>query len=218
MIACQKREYMKRKSEKKPEAKPSIDTERQKLLPLIVQDKETKQVLSLVYANEEAVKKIKETGFLWRYSRQFGKVMKKGETSGNVQKVERMLFDCDNDALLAIVEQAGSGACHKQDYWSCFEIDKAREWGFLDQLVEVIRQRKENPSKDSYTSRILSDKKEIGSKLREEVSELEEAILEKNDGEVVWEAEDVLFFTLVALESRGVDVQKVIEELKRRRK
>ncbi|MBM3229170.1 phosphoribosyl-ATP diphosphatase [Candidatus Parvarchaeota archaeon] len=187
------------------------------LMPLIVQDRQTKQVLSLVWANKEAVAKIKETGFLWRYSRQFGKVMRKGETSGNVQAVKMLLEDCDSDALLAVVDQMGNCACHKGG-WTCFEAKKGREWGFFDELIGVIRERKEKPIAGSYTSKLLADKKEIGNKLREEAAELEEAVLVKEDREVAWEAADLLYFTLVALESRGIDIQKVIEELKRRKK
>lgn len=187
------------------------------LLPLIVQDEETKQVLSLFYCNEESVKLMKETGYVWRYSRQYGKQMKKGATSGNTQKIISLEYDCDNDALLATVKQEGKNACHTGK-WSCFSAKKNRSWGALEELISVINQRRQSRSKKSYVASIVKSPKKIGEKLTEEAAELAEAIGEKEDSEVVWEAGDLLFFTLVALENRNIDVEKVIQELKRRRK
>lgn len=188
-----------------------------KLLPLIVQDEETKQVLSLFYCNEESIKLMKETGYVWRYSRQYGKQMKKGATSGNTQKIISLEYDCDKDALLAIVRQEGKNACHT-DKWSCFSEKKNRSWGAIEELINVIKQRKKNGGKESYVASIVNSQNKIGEKLREEAAELAEAIGEKEDSEVIWEAGDLLFFTLVALENRNIDVEKVIQELKRRRK
>ena len=190
---------------------------KEELMPLIVQDNETKQVLSLFYCNKEAISRMKKTGFVWRYSRRYGKVMKKGATSGNFQKIADLKYDCDNDALLARVEQMGDGACHTGK-WSCFDKEKERSWGVLEELIAVIEDRKKNPKKKSYVSSIIRKPDKIGDKLVEEAVELEEAIMEKPDKEVVWEAADLLFFTLVGLENRGIDLQKVLEELKRRRK
>ncbi len=188
-----------------------------KLLPLIIQDEETKQVLSLFYCNEESVKLMKETGYVWRYSRQYEKQMKKGATSGNTQQIVNLEYDCDKDALLATVNQEGKNACHTYK-WSCFSAKKNRSWGTLETLIEVIKQRKKTGGKESYVASIVNSPKKIGKKLREEAAELAEAIDEKKNSEVVWEAADLLFFTLVALENRHVDVEKVIQELKRRRK
>jgi len=190
---------------------------KEELMPLIVQDYETKQVLSLFYCNKEAISRMKKTGFVWRYSRRYGKVMKKGATSGNFQKIVDLKYDCDKDALLTRVKQEGDGACHTGK-WSCFEKEKERSWGVLEELIAVIEDRKKNPKKKSYVSSIINKPEEIGDKLIEEAGELEEALLEKPDKEVVWEAADLLFFTLVGLSNRGINIQEVLNELNRRRK
>ncbi|MBI5635904.1 phosphoribosyl-ATP diphosphatase [Candidatus Micrarchaeota archaeon] len=187
------------------------------LTPLIVQDGLTKQVLSLVYANKESVELMKKTGFVHRYSRQAGRQMRKGDSSGNFQKIISLSKDCDGDALLAVVEQQGTGACHAGG-WSCFSVDRQASYGVLDELVKTIKDRKINPSGNSFVSSIISDNQKIGGKLREEAIELAQALAEKNDSEVVWEAADLLFFTLIALENRGIELERVLDELKRRRK
>jgi phosphoribosyl-ATP pyrophosphohydrolase/phosphoribosyl-AMP cyclohydrolase len=189
----------------------------EKLIPLIVQDASTKQVLSLFYCNEESVRLMAQTGFVWRYSRSKGMQMRKGDTSGNLQKVRELLYDCDNDAVLAIVDQQGEGACHTGT-WSCFTARKMRPWGVLDELCGVIAKRKSEPKAGAYTSQLVQSPRQLAEKLTEEAGELGEALLEKPDAEVVWEAADLLYFTLVALENRGIDAEKVLEELKRRRK
>ncbi len=188
-----------------------------KLIPLIVQDAATKQVLSLVYANSESIELMKKTGFVHRYSRQARAQMRKGETSGNFQKIISLDEDCDGDALLAVVNQEGSGACHAGG-WSCFSTDRQVSYGVLDELIRTINERKTKPSENSFVSSIISDKEKIGGKLREEANELSEALSKKNDSEVVWEVADLLFFTLVALENRGISFERVLDELNRRRK
>ncbi len=192
------------------------------IVPLIIQDSGTKQVLSLVWANKESVEKTLKTGYVWRYSRAAGKVVKKGATSGNTQKVISIQPDCDSDALLVVVNQKGEAACHKET-WSCFSsatgnYAKMRKWGFLDTLIEIIRDRIAKPAKGSYVSAIIKKPSRICAKLEEEAAELAEAVLKKNDKEVIWEAADLLFFTLVALEIRGIDTAKVIAELESRSK
>jgi len=186
------------------------------LKPMVVQDADTKQVLSLVYCNDESLKRSREKGFLYRYSRQYGKVMKKGETSGNVQELVSLASDCDSDAVLATVRQRGGGACHTGG-WTCFSEEKGVEWGSLDELIETIRLRKKEKPSGSYVASIVCDADAVGEKLREEANELAEAIREKSVEDVAWEAADVLFFTLVALENRGVGVGEVLAQLESRR-
>ena len=122
------------------------------LKPVIVQDATTKEVLMLAYANEEAVEKTKETGYAWYWSRSRNKLWKKGETSGNTQKVIEIRDDCDGDALLYIVQQKGV-ACHTGKY-SCFTEEKPFT---LAELEEVICQRKLEKPEGSYTTRLLGD-------------------------------------------------------------
>ncbi len=179
------------------------------LIPMIVQDAESGVVLSLFYANEDAVKKTNETGYLWRYSRSKKKLMRKGEESGNYMKIVSLSPDCDSDALLIKVKPEGS-ACHTGSY-SCFGEVK----GILNALLEVIRDRKINPTQSSYTSSIVNDRSKIIAKLREECEELIEA---EKPSDIKWEAADLLFFMLVYLENRGILFEDVLAELKRRRK
>lgn len=94
------------------------------LIPAIVQDVQTKEVLMLAYMNQEAVGKTLATGETWFWSRSRQKFWHKGESSGNVQKVKQLLFDCDRDTLLVLVEQRGA-ACH-EGYYSCFHYDLSR--------------------------------------------------------------------------------------------
>lgn len=190
---------------------------RQKLVPLVVQDFETKQVLSLFYCNNESIKLMKKTGFVWRYSRSRKKLQQKGATSGNTQKIINLSKDCNGNSMLAIVKQEGQGACHLNQ-WSCFSKRKGTSWGVLEELCKVIESRRKNPSQNSYTASLLKKPSRIGKKLLEEAKELTGAMLEKQKPEVVWEAADLLFFTLLSLQARGVDLEEVIQELKRRRR
>lgn len=179
------------------------------LVPVIVQDSKGGAVLSLFYANAEAVAKMEEEGYVWRYSRRMGRLSKKGETSGNFQKIVGMEEDCDSDTLLVKVEPEGP-ACHTGEY-SCFGEKKP----LLNELVEVIADRKRNPKEGSYVSGLVGKREKIVEKLREELEELIEA---EKEGEVAWEAADLLFFMLVYLENREVEFQKVLKELRKRRK
>lgn len=179
------------------------------LLPMIVQDADSGAVLSLFYANKEAVEKTMEEGYIWRYSRKLGRLSKKGEQSGNSQRVISVGTDCDSDALLVKVRSDGP-MCHTGAY-SCFSGAKP----ILQELTEVLADRKKNPKKGSYTSGLLHDQEGIASKLREEVEELIEA---EKDEDIAWEAADLLFFMLVYLENRDIKFSKVLDELRRRRK
>ncbi len=179
------------------------------LVPVIVQDAKTNVVLSLFYANSEALGKMEEEKYVWRYSRKLGRLIKKGEMSGNFQKIVEIREDCDSDALLVRVEPMGP-ACHTGEY-SCF----GGEMPLLNELIEVIADRKKNPKKGSYVSGIVGKKEKVVEKLREELDELIEA---ETDAEIRWEAADLFFFMLVYLENRGVSFSSVLEELRGRRK
>ncbi|MBI5051173.1 phosphoribosyl-ATP diphosphatase [Candidatus Micrarchaeota archaeon] len=176
------------------------------LVPMVVQDANTGEVLSLFYANEESIKKMNETGYVWRYSREQKKVVQKGEISGNTQRVLSISMDCDRDALLALVSPEGP-ACHKGTA-SCFEKSEP----LLSELVSVIKGRKKSGS--SYTSKIVRAKGAIIEKLREECEELIEA---KSEKDITWEAADLLYFMLVYLENRQVGFYQVLKELRNRR-
>ncbi len=181
------------------------------LAPLIVQDADTGVVLSLFYANKEAIEKILSDRYVWRYSRKLKRIIKKGEQSRNYQKVISLSLDCDNDAILIKVIPEGP-ACHTGEY-SCFDQQKP----ILNELIEVIKDRKLNPKNGSYTSKLVNDQKAIIAKLREELDEFIEAGEKKEKKEIVWEAADLLFFMLVYLENKNIKFSDVLMELKRRR-
>ncbi|MFH1785212.1 MAG: bifunctional phosphoribosyl-AMP cyclohydrolase/phosphoribosyl-ATP diphosphatase HisIE [Candidatus Micrarchaeota archaeon] len=178
------------------------------LIPLIVQDADSGSVLSLFYANQDAIDRMKKEGYVWRYSRSKKKLMKKGEESGNFLKVVSISPDCDSDALLVKVRPTGP-ACHTGAF-SCFGDQL-----ILDKLTKVISNRKKDPQPNSYVSSIINDKQEIVNKLNEELLELLNA---EKDDEIIWEAADLLFFMLVYLENRSIKFSKVLDELERRRK
>ncbi len=111
------------------------------LIPIIIQDHETNEVLMLAFANKTAIEKSLETGYMHYYSRSRQKIWKKGETSGHFQEIEKVIVDCDNDSLLVMVKQIG-GACH-EGYYSCFYRN------FKNGKFNEIRKRIFNP-KDVY--------------------------------------------------------------------
>lgn len=177
------------------------------LWPVVVQDSKTKDVLMLAYANAEALARTKKTKAAWFYSRSRKKLWKKGETSGNTMKVEGIAWDCDRDALLYSVVPVGP-ACHTGKD-TCF----GKRQFSLQALFNVLEQRRRKPSKKSYTAKLLKNRKLLNEKILEEAEELTKA---KTKPEVAWEAADVLYFTLVKLVEKGVPLESVIKELKRR--
>ncbi|MBI5046281.1 bifunctional phosphoribosyl-AMP cyclohydrolase/phosphoribosyl-ATP diphosphatase HisIE [Candidatus Micrarchaeota archaeon] len=196
--------------------KTKISFDSDGLIPMIIQDSANGVVLSLFYANKEAIEKTIKTGYVWRYSRSNGKLMKKGASSGNFMKVVSLSLDCDGDALLVKVKPSGP-ACHSGKI-SCFGTGSFEcfEPSFtLDDLVAIISERKKNPNPNSYTSKLLDSKKLIVEKLREELDELLEA---KTKKAIKWESSDLLYFLLVYLENAGVRWTDVLNELKKRRK
>lgn len=189
------------------------------LVPAIVQDARTREVLTLAYMNAESLARTLETGETWFWSRSRNELWHKGETSGNTQQVVSLTTDCDNDAIVVLVEPAGP-ACHTGAR-SCFDLELGEEvsGGLLHELYDVIKARKRERPEGSYTT-YLFDKglDKILKKVGEESAET--IIAAKNDDpkQLVSETADLLYHLLVLLVARGVELSEVRDELAQRRK
>ena len=218
----------------------------QGLVPAVVQDVYTGEVLMVAWMNAEAWRLTQETGETHFWSRSRQELWHKGETSGNVQRVVEIRLDCDADTILLRVEPAGP-ACHTGER-SCFytivgdrksevggrklEVgDRKSEVGgqrsevraespaILDQLYQVILDRKQNPRPESYTARLFAaGMEEIAKKVGEELVEVIVAALGQSDERLVSETADLIYHTLVLLAARDVSLTQVEAELEKRRK
>ena len=188
------------------------------LLPCIVQDARTGEVLTLAYMNEEALERTRATGEMWFWSRSRQELWHKGETSGNVQKLKELRLDCDDDALLALVEPAGP-ACHTGER-TCFhkgELDPVAGEA-LATLERTIADRRADPPAGSYTATLLADRELAGRKVQEEAEEVARAAREEPDERVAEEAADVLYHLAVLLAERGMELSDAYEVLNGRRR
>ncbi len=195
------------------------------LIPAIVQDYRTSEVLMLAYMNKESIEKTLETGRTWFWSRSRQQYWCKGETSGNVQYVKEIKYDCDADTLLVLVEQVGV-ACHTGAR-SCFyrSIVGSRESGVgslpavFNELYRVILDRKKNMPEGSYTAKLFKEGQDkILAKIEEESAEVIDAAKNKDNSEVVWETADLLYHLLVLLVDKGISLEEIAGELEKRRK
>jgi phosphoribosyl-ATP pyrophosphohydrolase/phosphoribosyl-AMP cyclohydrolase len=188
------------------------------LLPCIVQDARTGEVLTLAYMNEEALERTRTTGEMWFWSRSRQELWHKGETSGNVQKLKELRLDCDEDALLALVEPAGP-ACHTGER-TCFhkgELDPVAGEA-LATLERTIADRRADPPAGSYTATLLADRELVAKKVQEEAEEVARAAREETDERVAEEAADVLYHLAVLLAERGMELSDAYEVLNGRRR
>ena len=201
---------------------PGVDFEmrfdEQGLVPCVVQDWRTGEVLTLAYMNEEALRRTRESGEMWFWSRSRAELWHKGESSGNVQHLKGLRYDCDEDALLALVEPAGP-ACHTGNR-TCFyrgEL-KPQPGEALPLLERVIADRAAARPEGSYTAELLADPSRIAEKVREEAEEVARAAQEETDDRLAEEAADVLYHLAVLLASRGLSLADAYEELNGRRR
>jgi phosphoribosyl-ATP pyrophosphohydrolase/phosphoribosyl-AMP cyclohydrolase len=188
------------------------------LVPVVVQDWRTGEVLTLAYANAEAVARTRATGELHLWSRSREELWRKGATSGNVQHVRALRLDCDGDALLALVEPAGP-ACHTGAR-TCFhngELDPPAPHEALRALERTLADRAARRPEGSYTVELLDDPPRIGAKVQEEAEEVARAAREEPDDRVDEEAADVLYHLTVLLHSRGRALTDAEEVLNGRR-
>jgi phosphoribosyl-AMP cyclohydrolase / phosphoribosyl-ATP pyrophosphohydrolase len=196
-----------------------IAYDEQGLVPVVVQDWRTGEVLTLAYANAEAVRRTRETGQLHLWSRSRQELWHKGATSGNYQTVKALRLDCDGDALLALVEPAGP-ACHTGAR-TCFhngETEPLAPHEALPELERTLEQRKAERPQGSYTVELLNDPPRIGAKVEEEAEEVARAAREETDDRVDEEAADVLYHLTVLLHSRDRALQHAQEVLNGRRR
>jgi phosphoribosyl-ATP pyrophosphohydrolase/phosphoribosyl-AMP cyclohydrolase len=190
------------------------------LVPCVAQDFASGEVLTLAYANEESLRLTVETGELHFYSRSREEIWRKGETSGNVLKLRQLRYDCDGDAIVALVEPTGP-ACHTGErtcFFRAFDgepVPVAHE--ALATLERTLRSRAEERPEGSYTVQLLDDPKLIGAKVEEEAEEVARAAREESDERVAEEAADLLYHLGVLLTSRGVPQSAVMEVLNGRR-
>ena len=215
------------------------------LIPAIVQDAENGEVLMMAYMNREALEKTLQTGRTWFWSRSRQQLWEKGKTSGHYQIVKEVIAECDYDVLLIKVEQQGAGACH-EGYRSCFhnpvefqggegtvaaaqdeeqepvfdaeEVYGKRSPRILNELYEVVQDRRANPVEGSYTNYLFAkglDK--ILKKIGEEAAEV--IIAAKNPGvdELIYELADLYYHTIVLMAEKGTDPGAVFSELRSRR-
>ncbi len=175
------------------------------LVPCVIQDWRTGEVLTLAYMNAAALARTRETGELHLWSRSRGELWHKGATSGNTQAVRALRVDCDADAVLALVEPAGP-ACHTGAR-TCFhagDLEPPAPHEALPGLERTIAERAAERPDGSYTARLLAEPALVGAKVQEEAEEVARAAREEADERVAEEAADVLYHLLVLLRSRGL--------------
>jgi phosphoribosyl-ATP pyrophosphohydrolase/phosphoribosyl-AMP cyclohydrolase len=180
------------------------------LVPVVTQDATTGSVLMVAFTDRVALEKTVETGLMHYHSRRRG-LWKKGDTSGNVQRVVSLSLDCDHDTILARVDPAGP-ACHT-GATTCFGIPKGDE---LTTLSHTIEHRATAAADGSYTAKLLGNRNLRLKKLGEEVTELVMALSDEDDPRALEEAADVVYHVLVALRARGLSLDEVRRVLHRR--
>jgi phosphoribosyl-ATP pyrophosphohydrolase/phosphoribosyl-AMP cyclohydrolase len=203
------------------------------LVPCVMQDWRTGEVLTLAYMDRDALERTRETGEIHFYSRTRRELWHKGGTSGNVQRVRQLRYDCDGDALVALVEPAGP-ACHTGER-SCFyrDLDGSADpstdappapgepepatYEALAGLERTLGERQRERPEGSYTAKLLDDPPKIGAKVREEAEEVARAARSESEERVAEEAADLVYHLHVLLLSRGISMAVVLEMLNGRR-
>lgn len=184
------------------------------LLPLIVQDAATGQVLMLGFANHLALEKTLETGQVHFWSRSREQLWRKGETSGHTLAVVSVHADCDGDAVLVRADPAGP-TCHTLET-SCFGEGTASQGSTLAALDATLAARAEARPEGSYTVKLLNDENLRLKKLGEEAAELVAALATHDSGRAVEEGADLVYHLLVALRAEGIDASALLEALESR--
>src|SRR4051794_33787947 len=196
-----------------------VDFDERGLVPCVIQDWTSGEVLTLAYMNEEAVARTLQTGELHLWSRSRGELWHKGATSGNTQAVKALRLDCDGDAILALVEPAGP-ACHTGAR-TCFhrgDLEPPAPHEALPALERTIAERAGERPEGSYVVKLLDDQRLAAAKVSEEAEEVVRAAREEPDERVDEEAADVLFHLTTLLHTRGRALADAEEVLNGRRR
>lgn len=205
-----------------------VDWEKQELLPVIVQDVESNEVLMMAYMDKEALELSLKTKTAHYFSRSKQRIWKKGESSGHTQEIKSFNIDCDNDTLLIKVIQNGV-ACHTGRK-SCFftelesgdvesevEVSSEALYGVIDTLYHTIQERKNADPSESWTAKLLSKgDNTILKKVVEEAGEFSFAYKDNDEPEMIYEAADLTYHMLVALASKNISPDRIKQELARR--
>lgn len=205
-----------------------VDWEKSELLPVIVQEVGTNEVLMMAYMNKEALELSLSTRVAHYFSRSKQRLWKKGESSGHIQAIQEFLLDCDNDTLLIKVIQEGV-ACHTGRK-SCFftnietgeavseiEVDSVAMYGVIDELYHIILDRKNADPETSWTAKLFSKgENTILKKIVEEAGELCFAVKDDNEEEIIYEAADLVYHCMVALGLKNISPDRIKQELARR--
>jgi phosphoribosyl-ATP pyrophosphohydrolase/phosphoribosyl-AMP cyclohydrolase len=197
----------------------AIAYDAQGLVPCVIQDWGSGEVLTLAYMNADALARTRATGELHLWSRSRSELWHKGATSGHTQAVRALRYDCDGDALLALVEPAGP-ACHTGAR-TCFhrgELEPPAPHAVLPGLERTVAERAVAAPAGSYTAQLLDDPPRIGAKVEEEAEEVARAARAESDERVAEEAADVLYHLVVLLRARGLTLVDAEEALVARRR
>lgn len=221
-----------------------LDWDKSPLIPAVVQDSSTKEVLMLAFMDKQALQLTLESGYMHYFSRSKDRIWKKGERSGHTQKVESIALDCDNDALLFFITQVGA-ACHT-GHKSCFfhkldssklsalesktlesnaldssskahTSDLSQVYGIMDTLYHTLLERKSVSESSSYTASLYAKGVNgFGKKIIEEAGEVLLALKDKDSAQIVYECADLLYHILVGLAYYNIHPEQVLAELQRR--
>ena len=192
---------------------PEIAYDERGLVPVVVQDASTGEVLTLAYANAEAVARTHETGEAHFWSRSRGELWHKGATSGNTQAVRAIRVDCDGDALLYLVDPAGP-ACHTGERTCFHQGDPA---SVAAEALPHLDRNAADPNPGGYTARLLADPPLAAAKVEEEAEEVVRAAREESEERLAEEAADVLYHLAVLLRTRGLGLADAARVLDGRR-
>ena len=196
----------------------NIKFDKSDLIPAIIQNHNTNEILMLGYMNQESINMTMNSGHVWFYSRSRKKLWEKGEKSGNYLKVINLALDCDKDTILIKAIPKGP-TCHEGNT-SCFGEENKPVENTINSIISIINERNENENPDSYTSKLLNEgMPKIAQKIVEEAGELSIASLtDKNKDQIIYEFSDLLFHMLVLLKKANIDIENIWDELESRKK